>query len=116
MKQEKLSYGMLLMGNFKMHLLNYSTKKAELIGHTSQCTGLAFSPVNNLLLCSCGMDGRIQFFDIATSKNVKTIQFKDESVPTPLSTIAFCYDGHTIAVGSITGKVLVNNLKDKAKG
>ena len=49
------------------------TKKSELTGHTSQCTGLAFSPVNNLLLCSCGMDGRIQFFDIATSKNVKTI-------------------------------------------
>jgi len=49
------------------------TKKSELTGHTSQCTGLAFSPVNNLLLCSCGMDGCIQFFDIATSKNVKTI-------------------------------------------
>jgi WD40 repeat protein len=62
------------------------------------------------------MDGRIQFFDIATKKNVKTIVFKDETVPPPLSSIAFCYDGHTIAVGSITGKVLINNLKDKSRG
>ena len=62
------------------------------------------------------MDGKIQFFDIATSKNVKTIYSKDEGVPIPLSSIAFCYDGFTIAVGTITGKILVNNLKDKTKG
>lgn len=37
-------------------------------------------------------------------------------MPIPLSAIDFCYDGHTIAVGSITGKVLISNLKDKAKG
>jgi hypothetical protein len=47
---------------------------------------------------------------------VKTIVSKNETVPTPLSAIAFCYDGHTIAVGSITGKVLINNLKDKTNG
>ncbi len=94
----------------------YSSKKAELFAHTAQCTGLAFSPVNNLLLCSCGLDGKIQFFDIATQKNVKTIFTKVENITVALTSIAFCYDGHTIAVGSMTGKIFVNNLKDKSKG
>jgi WD40 repeat protein len=50
-------------------------KRAELpAAHTSACIGLAFSPLNNLLLCSCGSDGRIQFFDIVSLRNVKTIE------------------------------------------
>ncbi len=39
--------------------------------HSQECTGLAFSPVNNLLLCSAGKDGRIHFFDIVDCKEVK---------------------------------------------
>ena len=49
-------------------------KKVELQGHTQKCSGLAFSPVNNLLLTSCGLDGKIQFYDIGSQKNVKTIE------------------------------------------
>jgi hypothetical protein len=33
-----------------------------------------------------------------------------------LTSIAFCHDGHTIAVGAINGKIYINNLKDKTKG
>ena len=92
------------------------TKKAELQAHSSQCSQLAFSPVNNLLLTSCGYDGKIQFFDIATQKNVKTIITKAENVVAALTSIAFCHDGHTIAVGTVTGKIFINNLKDKSRG
>ena len=28
----------------------------KFMAHAQACTGLAFSPVNNLLLCSCGAD------------------------------------------------------------
>lgn len=38
--------------------------KHQLIGRQKPCTSIAFSPVNNLLLCSAGMDQKIQFFDI----------------------------------------------------
>lgn len=41
--------------------------------HQSVVTGIAFSPVNNLLITSCGLDGKIQFYDISGQKNVKTI-------------------------------------------
>lgn len=42
--------------------------------HTLACTGVTFSPVNNLLLCSAGLDGKIQFYDIVEGKEVKKIQ------------------------------------------
>ena len=63
--------------------------------HTNICTGIAFSPVNNLLLCSAGLDQRIYFFDIVEGKQVKKID-----VNISLSSISFCADGHTIAVGT----------------
>ena len=87
-------------------------KKTELNAHTgSPCTGIAFSPVNNLLLCSCGLDGKIQFFDIKSEKQVKSI----ENIQNPFSSIAFCSDGHTIAAGSLKGKIYIYDLKEKQK-
>ena len=72
---------------------------------------LAFSTVNNLLLASCGLDGNIQFLDIVGNKQVKTIETK-----VGLTCIGFCWDGFTIAVGTVKSTILVNNLKDKQKG
>jgi protein NEDD1 len=82
-------------------------KKHEFQAHQTQCTDIAFSPVNHLLMCSAGLDGTIMFFDIMEGKNVKKI-----NVQSPLSAISFCPDGHTIAVGTIKGKILVYDLKD----
>ncbi|CDW89033.1 protein nedd1 [Stylonychia lemnae] len=99
--------------NGKVCVFDASTaqKKCEFENaHQQQVTGLAFSPVNNLLLCSCGLDGKIQFFDIQGVKNVKTIDNQN-----PLTAISFCFDGHTIAVGSLKGKIYVYDLKDKQK-
>ena len=79
--------------------------------HNNICMGIAFSPVNNLLLCSSGLDGRLFFFDIVEGKQVKKIE-----VGAPLSTISFCADGHTIAVGTEqTGQVIIYDLKDSKK-
>lgn len=49
-------------------------KKHDFDAHGTPCTGIAFSPVNHLLLCSGGLDGRILFFDIVEGKNVKKIE------------------------------------------
>jgi len=86
------------------------SKKHDLNAHGGVCSGIAFSPVNHLLICSCGLDGKIQFFDIIEGKNVKIIDTK-----TPLSAISFCPDGHTIAVGTFKGKLLIYDLKDAKK-
>lgn len=63
--------------------------------------------MNALLMCSCGLDGSINFFDTADGKKVKTIKMTD-----PLNTLSFCVDGHTLAVGTLKGKILVYDLKD----
>ena len=62
------------------------------------------------MIVSCGLDGKIQFYDILEGKNVKVIDTK-----VPLSAISFCPDGHTIATGTIKGKILVYDLKEARK-
>jgi WD40 repeat protein len=79
--------------------------------HANVCAGIAFSPVNNLLLCSAGYDNRIYFFDIVEGKEVKKID-----CGTALSSISFCADGHTIGVGTYSGgRVIIYDLKEAKK-
>jgi len=66
--------------------------------HSKACYGVAFSPTNELLLCSAGLDKKIQFFDIAEKKNVKSI-----SAHEPISCLSFFIDGVTIAAGTLSG-------------
>jgi hypothetical protein len=45
------------------HENNYLQHK--FVGHQAQpCSGIAFSPVNQLLLCSAGLNNKIHFYDI----------------------------------------------------
>jgi len=53
------------------------------------------------------MDQKIQFFDIQEGKEVKKID-----TGSPLSKISFCSDGHTIAVGTFDGRIIIYDLKD----
>jgi len=84
-----------MMSSNALEAKKTSPLRYRFMAHTSVCSGIAFSPVNNLLICSAGLDNRIQFFDIVEGKEVKKI---DSGVP--LSAISFCADGHTIAVGT----------------
>jgi len=36
--------------------------------HTATATDTSFSPFNNMLLASCGLDGRIVFYDVISRK------------------------------------------------
>ena len=75
--------------------------------HTKPCHGVAFSPTNELLLCSAGMDQKIQFFDIIEKKTVKDIKAHE-----PISALSFYIDGITIAAGTLNGTIYIYNLKD----
>ena len=67
--------------------------------------------MNNLLLCSSGLDSRIFFYDVVDGKQVKKIE-----VGAPLSAISFCADGHTIGVGTHqSGQVIIYDLKDSKR-
>ena len=67
------------LGDEEGHLSVYALEPAgadspvweERIGET--VTGLAFSPVNELLLCSAGLDCRAHFYDVQTKKLVKSV-------------------------------------------
>ena len=41
--------------------------------HSGTVTGLTFSPVNELLLCSAGLDCRALFYDVQAKKLVKSV-------------------------------------------
>lgn len=76
--------------------------------HKGSVKSLAFSPLNKLLLCSVGVDRQICFYDMNEKVIVKKIKTE-----TSLSKVAFCSDGHTIAIGSDQedGLVLVYDLR-----
>ena len=74
--------------------------------HNSPVTGLAFSAVNDMLMCTGGLDQRINFYDTQDKKIVKTIE-----VDAPLTCISFCPDGHTLAGGTLFGTVLLYDLR-----
>ena len=93
-----------MVWDIKKNELYHAFEKSS---HSSTCTGVIFSPTNELLLCSAGLDAKIQFFDIQEKKTVKTIE-ANESV----SSLSFFTDGITIAAGSPTGKIFIYNLKD----
>jgi len=40
----------------------------EFGNHDVSCTAIAFSPINKLLFCSAGLDGKINFFDLQAKK------------------------------------------------
>jgi WD40 repeat protein len=78
--------------------------------HSAACNSLSFSPVNHLLLCSAGEDCKIKFYDIQEARIVKTI-----NTDTPLTSLSFNGDGHTIAVGTILGPILIYDLRNSAQ-
>jgi WD40 repeat protein len=74
--------------------------------HQGSVTGVSFSPINKVFLCSAGSDTRINFFDISAKKHIKTL-----TTDAPLTSICFNSDGQTIAVGNISGNIILYDLR-----
>ncbi|KAG1651879.1 Protein NEDD1 [Nymphon striatum] len=78
--------------------------------HFAPSTGLAFSPVNDLLLASVGLDKKIVCYDIQRKLPIQTLD-----VESPLTCIDFLNNGSMLAVGTSRGKVLLYDLRYPSK-
>ncbi|XP_031562509.1 protein NEDD1-like [Actinia tenebrosa] len=74
--------------------------------HKAPATGLCFSPVNEMLLVSTGLDKKIVFYDVQGKKSVKVM-----TAEAPLTSVDFLHDGVTLAVGTTRGKICVYDLR-----
>ncbi|XP_038067720.1 protein NEDD1-like isoform X2 [Patiria miniata] len=74
--------------------------------HRAPATALVFSPVNDMLLMSTGLDKRIVCYDVIGKSVIKSM-----TVESPLTSISCMHDGATLAVGSTRGKVYIFDLR-----
>ncbi|KAF4095110.1 protein NEDD1 [Onychostoma macrolepis] len=118
--------------NVPIHDLRYSLVKRSLLGtvsdsgsvalwdantqkelhlfegtHKAPCSGLAFSPANDLLFITVGLDKKIVCYD-TSSKMV----FRNKQVDSPLTAIDFTPDGAGLVVGSTQGRIYMYDLRN----
>lgn len=74
--------------------------------HKGPGTKVSFSPLNDMLLCSSGLDKRIIFYDVTGKKMVKTINTEG-----PVTCCEFMHDGCTVAAGTASGKLYLFDLR-----
>ncbi|XP_074646303.1 protein NEDD1-like [Tubulanus polymorphus] len=74
--------------------------------HCACPMGLAFSPINKMLLMSVGLDKRIVCYDVIGNTAVKTI-----TADNGLTCIDVMQDGVTLATGSVRGTVFIYDLR-----
>ncbi|XP_045409140.1 protein NEDD1 [Lemur catta] len=74
--------------------------------HKAPASGICFSPVNELLFVTIGLDKRIILYDTSSKKVVKTLV-----ADTPLTAVDFMPDGATLAIGSSRGKIYQYDLR-----
>ncbi|XP_037703119.1 protein NEDD1 [Choloepus didactylus] len=74
--------------------------------HKAPASSLCFSPVNELLFVTIGLDKRIILYDTSSKKLVKTLV-----ADAPLTAIDFMPDGAALAIGSSRGKIYQYDLR-----
>ncbi|XP_028388586.1 protein NEDD1 [Phyllostomus discolor] len=74
--------------------------------HKAPASGICFSPVNELLFVTVGLDKRIILYDTSSKKLVKTLV-----ADAPLTAVDFTPDGATLAIGSSRGKIYQYDLR-----
>ncbi|XP_073476365.1 protein NEDD1 [Aquarana catesbeiana] len=74
--------------------------------HKAPASGICFSPVNDLLLVTIGLDKRIICYDVSSKILLQTVV-----VESPLTAVDFMPDGATLAVGSSRGKIYLYDLR-----
>lgn len=68
--------------------------------HTNNCSALAFSPNNENILISSGLDEALNFIDLREKKAIKTI-YTDY----PITALDVSEDGKKIVMGSYFGDI-----------
>ncbi|RLN88311.1 hypothetical protein BBJ28_00009450 [Nothophytophthora sp. Chile5] len=100
-------------GSVRVWDLSTGQLTAEFVRHhEAPATSLALSPVSKVLLATGGLDGRVIFFDIQQRKYVAgPSELRVLDLEQPVSSLALCADGKTLAVGTTTGEILVYDLR-----
>jgi len=75
--------------------------------HLAPCTSFAFSPVNDTLAASCGLDKKFICHDTKSRRSVCNLVLEQ-----PCTTVDFDVDGTTVAVGTSRGKVFIYDLRN----
>ncbi|XP_076127725.1 protein NEDD1 isoform X1 [Alosa pseudoharengus] len=75
--------------------------------HKGPASGLAFSPANDLLFGSVGLDKKFICYDTSSRVIVRNIK-----VDSPLTAIEFFPDGSTLVLGSTQGQILQYDLRN----
>ncbi|KAM9313210.1 protein NEDD1 [Gastrophryne carolinensis] len=74
--------------------------------HKAPASGICFSPVNDLLLVTVGLDKRIIFYDVSRKSVLQTVVAES-----PLTAVDLMPDKTTLAVGSSRGKIYLYDLR-----
>nr|KAI8733249.1 protein NEDD1-like [Biomphalaria glabrata] len=77
--------------------------------HQAPAKDLAFSPINDYLMVSVGLDKRAVFYDVQNKSSVKTI-LADQ----PLTSVDMMPDGATVVVGTSRGNIFVYDMRQSA--
>lgn len=116
-------------GSVRVWDLSTGQLKAEFVRqHEAPATSLTLSPVSKVLLATGGLDGRVIFYDTLQRKygtssflvvNTSLLmcvlcvnrKLRSLDLEQPVSSLALCADGKTLAVGTTTGVILVYDLR-----
>ncbi|XP_072519324.1 protein NEDD1 [Salminus brasiliensis] len=75
--------------------------------HKAPASGLTFSPANDLLFITVGLDKKIVCYDTASK-----IIFRSKQVESPLTAVDFTPDGAGLVVGSTQGRIYMYDLRN----
>ncbi|CAL1531705.1 unnamed protein product [Lymnaea stagnalis] len=77
--------------------------------HQAPAKDLAFSPINDFLMVSVGLDKRAVFYDVQNKSSVKTI-IADH----PLTSVDMMHDGSTVVVGTTRGTIFFYDMRQES--
>ncbi|KAL8218135.1 hypothetical protein R6Q57_021508 [Mikania cordata] len=76
--------------------------------HSAPTAGISFSPSNDKIIASVGLDKKLYTFDSGARRPSFCIPYES-----PFSSVAFHDDGNTLAVGTTTGQVVFYDVRAK---
>ncbi|KAJ4970257.1 hypothetical protein NE237_003356 [Protea cynaroides] len=85
-----------------------SPKISWLKEHSAPTTGVSFSPSNDKIIASVGLDKKLYTFDSSTKRSTFCIPYE-----APFSSLAFRDDGWILAAGTSSGRVVFYDVRGK---
>ncbi|KAK4436585.1 protein NEDD1 [Sesamum alatum] len=85
-----------------------SPKVSWLKQHSAPTSGVSFSPSNDKIIASVGLDMKLYTFDTGSRKPSSCIPYE-----APFSSLAFTDDGLTLAAGTSSGQVVFYDVRGK---